>query len=124
MKTTAKKKPVAIVLIVSLALSCCGGCSNGSSADGGELKLSPIYKSALWGALIGGIIGYQSEEAGEGAALGAIIFGVGELLKQSDKLPHKERRHEDRDEEPEKVVIEIHNANSSVTCVSRQTKCQ
>lgn len=112
MKTTAKKT-AAVALIVSLLLPLCGGCN--SNCNG--LKLSPIYRSALEGAIIGGIIGHQSEEPGEGAAVGAVIFVVGELLKQSDKLSDEERKQKDEDEEVKEVVIEIHNSNGSVTPV-------
>jgi len=116
MKTRNRKTSVVIVLVGSLVLSACGGCSSDSSG-GGRLKLSPIYESALWGAAIGGIIGYQSDEAGEGAALGAAIFGVGALLQQTDKMPDQrgEDKHEEEDEQ--EVVIQIHNENGSLTPV-------
>ncbi len=109
MKTT-QKKSVAVVLVLSLVLGLCAGCNEGN----GEMKLSPIYKAAIGGAIIGGIVGYQSEEPGEGAAVGAIILGVGELLHQLDK-EHQERKHEK--ECDEQVVVEIHNDNGSITPV-------
>ena len=107
---------VVIVLIGSLVLSACGGCSSDSSGSG-RLKLSPIYESALWGAAIGGIIGYQSDEAGEGAALGAAIFAVGALLHQTDKMPEERREDKHEEEEEQEVVIQIHNDNGSLTPV-------
>ncbi len=116
MKTRTQQASVVIVLIVSLVLSACGGCSSDSSG-GGRLKLSPIYESALWGAAIGGIIGYQSDEAGEGAALGAAIFGVAALLKQTDKMPEERREDKHEEEEEQEVVIQIHNENGSLTAV-------
>ena len=116
MKKTPQKTSVVVLLVVSLVLGLCGCCSENQSDGDNGLKLSPIYESALWGALIGGIVGYQSEEPGEGAAIGATIFGVGELLKQSDKL-HKEKEHKHKDECVNEVVIEIHNSNGSVTPV-------
>jgi len=117
MKTRNRKTSVVIVLIISLVLSVCGGCSSDSSGSG-RLKLSPIYESALWGAAIGGIIGYQSDEAGNGAALGAAIFAVGALLQQTDKMPEQRRedKHEEEEEEQE-VVIQINNENGSLTPV-------
>ena len=116
MKTKNRKTSVVIVLIASLVMSACGGCSSDSSGAG-RLKLSPIYESALWGAAIGGIIGYQSDEAGEGAALGAVIFGVGALLQQTDKMPEQRRedKHEEEEEEEgQEVVIQINNENGSL----------
>lgn len=119
MKTRNRKTSVVIALTVSLVLSACGGCSSDSGGDSGRLKLSPIYESMLWGAAIGGIIGHQSDEAGNGAALGAAVFGVGALLKQTDKMPHerKERKREDKDEDEQEVVIQIQNNNGSLTPV-------
>ncbi len=114
MKTTSKKTPVMIVLIGSLLPVLCGGC--------GELLMSPIYSSALGGALIGGIIGYQSGEPGEGALVGAAICGIGELFKQTDKLAREEKKQKDKDEDVEKVVVEIHNSNGSVTPVELKKK--
>lgn len=121
MKRKTPKMPVAIVLIVSLILSTCGGCG-GDSSDGGRLKLSPIYESALWGAAIGGIIGYQSDEAGEGAALGAAVFGVGALLKQTDKMSDKKPEQKEEQQEEEEVVVQVQNDNGSLTPVLLKKK--
>ena len=126
METKVKKTSVSIVLIASLVLGLCGGCNSGCGHSDDGLKLSPIYESALWGALIGGIVGYQSEEEGEGAAIGAGLFSLGELLKQTDRL-HKEREHEDKDdddddEEGEEVVVIIRNNNGSVLPVELKKK--
>jgi len=118
MKITAPKNSVVIILIVSLALSLCGGCNGG----GKPLKLSPIYQTALGGALIGGIIGYQSDEAAAGAALGVAVFGVGELLNQTDRMPHKEKEHKEKDEVVDEVVIQISNDNGSLTPVVLKKK--
>ena len=116
MKTRNRRISVVIVLIASIVLSACGGCSSDSSGSG-RLKLSPIYESALWGAAIGGIIGYQSDEAGEGAALGAGIFGVGAFLQQTDKMPEQRREDEHEEEGEQEIVIQIHNENGSLTPV-------
>ena len=110
MKTTTQKKSAAVVLVLSLVLGLCGGCNEGS----GDLKLNPIYSQALLGAIVGGIVGYQSEEPGEGAAVGAAVLGVGELLSQLDR-EHKDR--ERKDECAKQVVVEIHNDNGSITPV-------
>jgi hypothetical protein len=126
MKTKGQRTPVVIVLIASLVLSACGGCGDNGSSGGNHLKLSPIYESALWGAAIGGIIGYQSDEAGEGAALGAAIFGVGALLQQTDRMSHKDREHKHKDkdkrEEEQEVVVQVRNDNGSLTPVVLKKK--
>lgn len=118
MKTRNQKTSVVIALVASLALSACGGCSSScDSSDSGRLKLHPIYESMLWGALIGGIIGYQSDEAGNGAALGAAVFGVGALLQQTDKMPQERKEPKRKDEEEREVVVQIPNDNGSLTPV-------
>ncbi|MHC4434166.1 MAG: hypothetical protein ACYTBS_20160 [Planctomycetota bacterium] len=116
MKTRNRKTSVAITLVGSLVLSACSGC-NSDSNGGGRLKLHPIYESALWGAAIGAIIGYQSDETGEGAALGAAVFGVGTLLQQTDKMPDEQEEDEHEEQDEQEVVIQIHNDNSSTTPV-------
>ena len=116
MKRRILRAPVLLLLTASLMLPCGGGCSENG---GGRLKLHPIYECALWGAAIGGIIGYQSDEAGEGAALGAAIFGIGALLEQTDKMPEKHRddKHDERE-----VVIQVQNDNGSLTPVVLKKK--
>jgi hypothetical protein len=116
MDLTSTKTSISIILVVSLLLGLCGCCSENHNNSGNRLELSSIYGAALGGALIGGIIGHQSDETGEGVAIGAAVLGVGELLRQTDNLARKEHReHEDESAEP--VVIEIHNSNGSVTPV-------
>jgi hypothetical protein len=118
MDATSIKASVTILLIVSLVLGLCGCCSENQSNGDNGLKLSPIYGAALGGALIGGIIGHQSDEKKEGVAVGAVVLGVGELLSQIDELARKEKEHEDEEDEcDEPVVIEIHNSNGSITPV-------
>ena len=103
MRTTAIRTPVVIGLIGSLVLSVCGGCAS--------LQWHPIYSAALGGALVGLIIGHQSNEDGEGAALGAAIAATGCLLEQIDKSSKEE-----------KVVVEVTNADGSITPVVLKKK--
>jgi len=114
MKTANKKMIIPVVLVGVLVPVFCSGCPG--------LMLSPIYCSALFGGLIGGIIGYQSEEAVAGALLGAAITGTGELLKQTDNLAKEERKHKDKEKEEEQVVVEITNSNGSITPVELKKK--
>ncbi len=115
MKRTSYKTPVIAALILSLLLL--SGCNEG-------LRTSEIYSASLCGALVGGIVGYQSREEGEGAAIGAVIFGVGELLSQLDNLEDKEEEHKDKDENgcKEVFVIQVHNSNGSITPVEIEKK--
>ncbi len=103
MKGTIIRTPVAITLIGSLVLSVCGGCAS--------LQWHPIYSAALGGALVGWIIGHQSNEDGEGAAVGAAIAATGCLLKQIDDAS-KEK----------KVVVEVTNQDGSITPVVLKKK--
>ena len=109
MKTTTQKKSAAVVLVLSLVLGLCGGCNEGNSSG---LKLNPIYGQALFGALVGGIVGYQSDEPGEGAAVGAVVLGVGQLLHELDEANKEKERKE---ECAKQVVVEVHNDNGSIT---------
>ena len=121
MKRKIPRTPVLLLLTISLVLSACGGCGGNSSNDG-RLKLHPIYTSALWGAAIGGIIGHQSDEAGEGAALGAAIFAIGTLLEQTDKMSDEHREEKEEDQDEQEVVIQIQNDNGSLTPVVLKKK--
>lgn len=102
---------VAVTLVFITALS--GGCAG--------MKGSEIYGKAIGGALIGGIIGYQSDEAEAGALMGAAIFGVGEFLHQADKLDKKEVKKSTNECE-EKIFVDVHNSNGSVTPVQLKKK--
>jgi hypothetical protein len=115
MNTNSYKTPVIVALVVSSLILC--GCNE-------ELRLHPIYHQAITGAIVGGIIGYQSHEEGEGAALGAAILGIGELLEQIDKnkRPEKEYEEEDIDGFKEVFVIQVHNSNGSITPVEIEKK--
>jgi hypothetical protein len=114
MKATSRKA-VPVVLTVTL-LAVLSGCNEEHRRDKGKpIRLSPIYSSAIGGAIIGGIVGYQSEEPGEGAAVGAVLFGVGALLGEIDRV-NKEDEDDDSHEE-EEVVFQIRNDNGSETRV-------
>ena len=117
MKTTLKKAR-SVVLAVTL-LAALSGCNEEHRSDHGRhLRLSPIYSSAIFGAIIGGIVGYQSEEPGEGAGVGAVLFGVGALLGEIDRINEDcECEDEDDDEDEDEVVIQIRNDNGSETPV-------
>ncbi|MHC4435270.1 MAG: hypothetical protein ACYTBS_25835 [Planctomycetota bacterium] len=105
-------KAVSVVLTVVLVAAISGCCEEHRSDQGKPIRLSPIYGSAISGAIIGGVIGYQSEEPGEGAALGAVIFGVGALLGELDRLNEDDEDDNECDREDE-VVIQIRNSNGS-----------
>ena len=124
MNTKSTRTSVTIVLIVSLLLNICGCCSENNNNGRNSLQLSSIYGAALGGALIGGIIGYQSDETGEGVALGATICGVGALLHEMD---HAQKHNDwnsnsDNPECTEQVIVDIHNDNGSITPVKLKKK--
>jgi len=103
MKTAIVRTPATIALICALVLSICGGCES--------LQWHPIYNAALGGALLGWIIGHQSDHDGEGAAIGAAIAATGCLLKQIDDASKEE-----------KVVVEVTNSDGSLTPVVLKKK--
>ena len=124
MKTTTRKT-VSVVLTAVLLAAISGCCEEHRSDCGKPIQLSPIYGSAIFGAIVGGIVGYQSEEPGEGAAVGAVLFGVGALLGEIDRANEdSECEHEDEDDcrPEEEVVIQIRNDNGSRTSVVLKKK--
>ncbi|MFH1717411.1 MAG: hypothetical protein ABIF19_08685 [Planctomycetota bacterium] len=110
----AKWTSAVVVVVVALALALSGGCAG--------MKGSEIYGKALGGALVGGIIGYQSGEATAGALIGAAIVGVGEFLHQADQLEKKQAKEGCQDGCGEKIIVEVHNSNGSVTQVVLKKK--
>ena len=112
------KKAVSAVLTVVLLVVLSGCCEEHSSNNGKHFRLSPIYGSALFGAIIGGIVGHQSDEGAEGAGVGAAIFGVGALLGEIDRVNEEDEcEHEDHGEDDEEVFFQIRNDNGSETAV-------
>ena len=122
MKTTSKK--AVSVVLTAILLAAFGGCCEEHRSDHGKpMRLSPIYTSAIFGAILGGIVGYQSEEPGEGAGVGAVLFGVGALLGEIDRVNEdRDCEHEDEDEDHDEVVIQIRNDNGSETSVVLKRK--
>ncbi len=108
-KWTSAITVIAVIFVMALS----GGCTG--------MKGSEIYGKALGGALIGGIIGYQSDEAAAGALMGAAIFGVGEFLHQADELDKKEVKKSTNECE-EKIFVDVHNNNGSITPVQLKKK--
>ncbi len=99
MKTASLRKARAIVLVGSLLVAL-GGCQctfgkldgkcqsdndNDDDDHGKHLRLHPIYEAVLVGALIGLIIGHQSDEDCNGTAIGAGIGGIGAILAAIDR---------------------------------------
>jgi len=122
MKTTLRKA-VSVVLTATLLAALSGCCEEHRSDHGKPIRLSPIYSSAIFGAIIGGIVGYQSEEPGEGAGVGAVLFGVGALLGEIDRANEDEDDDECPEEhEEEEVVFQIRNDNGSETAVVLKKK--
>jgi len=122
MKATLNKA-VSVVLIAVLLTVLSGCCEEHRSDTGKPIRLSPIYSSAIGGAIIGGIVGYQSEEPGEGAGVGAVLFGVGALLGEIDRANKDDDDEDDDDhEQEEEVVFQIPNDNGSETPVVLKRK--
>ncbi len=119
MKTTSRKA-VSVVLAVML-LAAFGGCNEEHRSDHRRpIRLGPIYGSAIFGAILGGIIGHQSEEPGEGAAVGAVVCGIGAWLGEIDRQNEDDDDEDDEDED--EVVIQIRNDDGSETEVVLKRK--
>ncbi len=81
-KEAVKTAGLAVLGICLISLSGCG------------LRAGRIVEAAAGGALIGGIIGYQSGEALAGALIGAAITGGLDAAHQSDEIGMKKERRE------------------------------
>lgn len=122
MKNKITAQSTTIALIVSLLLGLGSGCCCETTHDNcGDFRLHPLFEEGIKGAIIGGIVGYQSHEEGEGAAIGAGLFVVGELLQQLDK-EHKEKERAYKKSRSKTVTVEIHNDNGSITPVKLKKK--
>ncbi len=112
MKSINSQKTKIIALSVLCVIIFNSGCNE-------DLKLHPLFEESIKGAIIGGIIGYQSHEEGEGAAIGATLFGVGELLRQIDNSNGcpEAVKHGHNDKIKEIYIIQVHNSNGSITPV-------
>ena len=95
----------------------CGGC-------GDQMRGSELYGATITGAIIGGIVGHQSDETEAGVAIGAALFCVGDLLGQMDRQADSQSNERKIKEEniKETYVIEIHNSNGSITPVTIRKK--
>ena len=113
MKSANRQKTNLIALTMLCVIIFNSGCNE-------NLKLHPLFEESIKGAIIGGIIGYQSHEEGEGAAIGATLFGVGELLRQIDENndgEEKETKSSHNDQIKEIYIVQVHNSNGSITPV-------
>ena len=114
MKNYKSRKTQILLFSITLALLLNTGCGEG-------MKWKPVYNSAMLGALVGGIVGHQSDETGTGVAIGASVFALGEILSQSDDLAGKNSDPHPMNAVSESItetyIIDIHNDNGSVTPV-------
>ncbi|MBN1765347.1 MAG: hypothetical protein JW860_08835 [Sedimentisphaerales bacterium] len=102
---------IVVLVLVCFMLVTLGGCGQCSAGGEGKIKLHPIFESALTGALVGLIVGHQSDEDCNGAWIGAAIGGGGALLSQTDALSGEEC-----------VKVIITNPNGSTTPVQLKKK--
>ena len=121
MKREKSKKTQIFLILITITMFFGAGCGEG-------MKMKPIYNSAIFGGIVGGIVGHQYDEAGVGVAIGASVFALGEILSQADDLadkhPEPQRIVETVSVRPfvnetikEIYIIEIHNDNGSITPV-------
>ena len=100
-----------------------------------DIDASTVYHKALFGALVGVIVGHQSNEDGAGAAVGAAIFGVEGLLEEIDanktskQVSHYHDTCDQKTPDPtpvlsqgDKITIHITNNNGSTTPIELHRK--
>ncbi len=81
MATMSHRRLLIGVMAVLMCISLCSGCS--------DLKYHRVFMAGVTGAVVGGIVGHQSDEDKAGVAVGAALFATGDLLCQIDKLNEK-----------------------------------
>ena len=117
--------------LIAIALIFSTGCGEG-------MKYKPIYNSAIFGGIVGAIVGHQSDRTGQGIAIGAGIGAFGEYLHQIDMHPDppkprvQQTQARDSLQPPSQTtaqrppvrenvrttfIVQIHNDNGSVTPV-------
>jgi len=122
MKDKMTTQTTAVALITSLLIGLGGGgCCESTHDNCGDFRLHPLFEEGIKGAIIGGIVGYQSHEEGEGAAIGAGLFIVAELLQQIDR-DQKEKERAYKKSRATTTIVEIHNDNGSITPVKLKKK--
>ena len=90
---------VLMVLGVGLPVVGLSGCCGQRK---GNMKLHSLYVSTLTGAGVGWIVGHQSNEDGEGAAIGAGLTLTGTLLHYIDEQMKPGEEPEEPDKEQQK----------------------
>lgn len=129
MGTKNSRKTQLYLSLIAIALIFSTGCGEG-------MKYKPIYNSAIFGGIVGAIVGHQSDKIGQGIAIGAGIGAFGEFLNQLDDLPDPPRqraqqtqartqtqaadatpRPSARENIRETFIVQIHNDNGSITPV-------
>jgi len=83
MAMASHRRPLVSMVVVLMCMSLCSGCSG--------LKYHRIFMSGVAGAVIGGIVGHQSDEDEAGVAVGAALFATGDLLFQIDQLDEEKK---------------------------------
>ncbi len=91
MGIASHKRSLVGLVVLLVGISLCGGCSS-------DLKYSQIFGAGLCGAAVGAIVGHQSDECGNGAAIGAAVFATGDLLHQIDQINEKKKVEKAADE--------------------------
>ncbi len=123
-----QKQCLVIVSLCAFLLSS-SGCQEPATPQE-TLELYPIYGHAIGGAIVGWIIGHQSDEDEAGAALGAGILAMGELFRQMDNINRYhsytpediEQAAETIRENGEPITVRISNSNGSTTTVELRLK--
>jgi hypothetical protein len=98
-----------------------GGCSSGNGTG------SNIFNATILGAVVGGVVGHQSDETDAGIAVGAGLFAAGALLSELDSASHPKDIEKPESQVryspiSETYIIDVHNLNGSITPVEIKKK--
>ena len=107
MNTNLTQKSIAL-LIIGLLILAAPGCNSSDTT----IDLEHIAQSALAGAALGYVIGHQSNEDGEGVAVGASVFALAALLGEIDRV----------EEAKKDTTVWVPNPDGSYTPVTLRPK--
>jgi hypothetical protein len=91
------RQVVVVLVVCAVVLAGLSGCNTCRK----DIKLHDVFSATLLGAGVGWVVGHQSNEDGEGAAIGAGLALTSTMLQYLDDQRKDECEEEEEESEPE-----------------------